>query len=151
MGLGITQRNVCYCDITVTDAEMLFVSKLMIICGHLLKPTDSVYLSNTLNLHPLTPHIISCRMTNYEMLRWLVETPSRDVGHYRMINASRSTVCHIMIKDHMTVYRNVTTLSPQTSWQQWSGHTMNACTTGWLKIKYPTGEYAIPPQPVVWF
>ena len=23
--------------------------------------------------------------------------------------------------------------------------------TGWLKIKYPTGEYAISPQPVVWF
>ena len=26
--------------------------------------------------------------------RWLVETPSRDVYHYRMINASGSTVCH---------------------------------------------------------
>jgi len=35
-----------------------------------------------------------CRMTNYELLRWLVETPSRDVVHCRMINASRSTVCH---------------------------------------------------------
>ena len=32
-------------------------------------------------------------MTNYELLRWLVEMPSRDVDHYRMINASRSTVC----------------------------------------------------------
>jgi len=35
-----------------------------------------------------------CRVTNYELLRWLVETPSRDVDHYRMINASRSTACH---------------------------------------------------------
>jgi len=34
------------------------------------------------------------RVTNYELLRWLVEMPSRDVYHYRMINASRSTVCH---------------------------------------------------------
>jgi len=34
------------------------------------------------------------RMTNYELLRWLVEMPSRDVYHYWMINASRSTVCH---------------------------------------------------------
>ena len=38
--------------------------------------------------------IMYCRMTNHELLRWLVETPSRDVDHYRMINASRSTVCH---------------------------------------------------------
>jgi len=35
-----------------------------------------------------------CRMTNYELFRWLVEMPSRDVDHYRMINASRSTVYH---------------------------------------------------------
>jgi len=38
--------------------------------------------------------IFDCRMTNYELLRWFAETPSRDVVHYRMINASRSTVCH---------------------------------------------------------
>ena len=35
---------------------------------------------------------VYCRMTNYELLRWLVETPSRDVEHYRMFTASRSTV-----------------------------------------------------------
>ena len=29
-------------------------------------------------------------MTNYELLRWLVETLSRDIRHYRMLNASRS-------------------------------------------------------------
>jgi len=27
----------------------------------------------------------------------------------------------------------------------------NRNTAGWLKIKYPTGEYTISPQPVVWF
>jgi len=27
-------------------------------------------------------------MTNYELLRWLVETPSRDIRHYRMLNVS---------------------------------------------------------------
>jgi len=35
-------------------------------------------------------HNTHCRMTNYELLRWLVETPSRDVDHYHMFNASRS-------------------------------------------------------------
>ena len=34
------------------------------------------------------------RMTNCELLRWLVEMLSRDIYHYRMINASRSAVCH---------------------------------------------------------
>ena len=33
---------------------------------------------------------VNCRMTNYELLRWLVETPSRDVEHYHMFTASRS-------------------------------------------------------------
>jgi len=32
----------------------------------------------------------NCRMTNYGLLRWLVETPSRDVEHYHMFTASRS-------------------------------------------------------------
>ena len=27
-----------------------------------------------------------CRMTNYELLRWLVETPSRGIRHYRMLS-----------------------------------------------------------------
>jgi len=37
-----------------------------------------------------------CRMTNYELHRWLVEMPSRDVDHYQMINASRSMMYHSM-------------------------------------------------------
>ena len=37
-----------------------------------------------------------CHLTNYELLRWLVEMPSRDFHHYRMINASRSTVYHLI-------------------------------------------------------
>ena len=41
--------------------------------------------------------IFHCRMTNYELLRWLVETPSRDVQRYRMITASRSTGSHYKI------------------------------------------------------
>jgi len=32
----------------------------------------------------------NCRMTNYELLRWSGETPSRDLEHYRMFTASRS-------------------------------------------------------------
>ena len=35
-----------------------------------------------------------CHMTNCKMLRWLVKTPSRDVRHYWMISASRSTMYH---------------------------------------------------------
>jgi len=38
--------------------------------------------------------IFDCRMTNNELLRWLVKTRSRDVQHYRMITASRSTGSH---------------------------------------------------------
>ena len=32
----------------------------------------------------------NCRLTNYKLLRWLVETPSRDFEHYRMTDDSRS-------------------------------------------------------------
>jgi len=32
-------------------------------------------------------------------------------------------------------------------WAQW----ITVCTTGWLKIKYPTRQYAISSQPVVKF
>ena len=50
-----------------------------------------------------------CRMTNYELLRWLVETLSRDVYHCRMMNASRSTVRHFqprfIISECRTHYR----------------------------------------------
>jgi len=37
-----------------------------------------------------THFIPVCRMTNHELLRWLVETPSRDVENYHMFTASRS-------------------------------------------------------------
>ena len=43
-------------------------------------------------------------MTNYELLRWLVEMPSRDIDHYRIINISRSTVYHSMNWYTVTVY-----------------------------------------------
>ena len=33
-----------------------------------------------------------CRPTNYELLRWLVETPSRDFEHYRMTDDSRQSI-----------------------------------------------------------
>ena len=47
------------------------------------------YRINLTVLGKLSGHFLS-----YELLRWLVQMPSRDVYHYRMINASRSTVCH---------------------------------------------------------
>jgi len=35
-----------------------------------------------------------CRMTNYELFRWLIKKSSHNVEHYRMINLSRSTGSH---------------------------------------------------------
>ena len=36
-----------------------------------------------------------CRLTNYELLRLLVETPSRDFAHYRLSGGRRIfTTCH---------------------------------------------------------
>ena len=46
--------------------------------------TDTVTSQQAVHPH----HLDQCRMTNYELLRWLVETPSRDVEHYRMLNVS---------------------------------------------------------------
>jgi len=40
------------------------------------------------------------RYLTYELLRWLVEMPSRDVHHYRMMNAPRSTVYHYNDTNH---------------------------------------------------
>ena len=34
--------------------------------------------------HSTTVDKLCCRLTNYELLRWLVETPSRDFAHYRL-------------------------------------------------------------------
>jgi len=56
--------------------------------------TYAVCLTQQSHYSNVTYIILLCRMTNYELLCWLVEMPSCDVYHYRMINASRSTVCH---------------------------------------------------------
>jgi len=37
-----------------------------------------------------------CRMTNYELLRWLVEKPSRDVEHYHMFILCHPGWGHVM-------------------------------------------------------
>ena len=62
-----------------------------------------------------------CRMTNYELLRWLVETPSRDIRHYRMLNVSAvdgSTFLNVETVDRFNIQKcwNVTWL------QRWTGH-----------------------------
>ena len=61
-----------------------------------------------------------CRMTNYELLRWLVEMPSRDVDQYRMINASRSTEYHSMKWYVVTVYHFVEWYT-SVLWRCWLG------------------------------
>jgi len=45
-----------------------------------------------------------CRLTNYELLRWLVETPSRDFAHYRLSGGRPDML------------QNIYNLSPVTSW-----------------------------------
>ena len=47
-------------------------------------------------------NIYICRMTNYELLRWLVETRSRDVGHNRTL--------HSWASDRSTFFHSVTML-----------------------------------------
>jgi len=59
---------------------------------------------------PWGRHSLHCRMTIYELLRWLVETPSRDVQHYRMLTASRSTGRHFKIMStgrHYVTWRSL--------------------------------------------
>ena len=52
-----------------------------------------------------------CRMTNYELLRWLVETRSRDVGHNRTLHSwasDRETFSDSIAMLHITFYHSVT-------------------------------------------
>jgi len=47
----------------------------------------------TWRIHKTDVHnILHCRPTNYELLRWLVETPSHDFEHYRMTDDSRQSI-----------------------------------------------------------
>jgi len=40
-------------------------------------------------------------MTNYELLRWLVETRSRDVGHNGRCTLQRVTMQHVSMTLHI--------------------------------------------------
>jgi len=51
---------------------------------------------------------IYCRLTNYELLRWLVETPSRDFAHYRLSGWRRIfTTCQELTSWHVSTYQEV--------------------------------------------
>ena len=47
---------------------------------------DSLLCANVSSTKLEVHNILHCRMTNYELLRWLAEMPSRDIHHYRMLN-----------------------------------------------------------------
>jgi len=47
---------------------------------------DSLLCANVSSTKLEVYNILHCRMTNYELLRWLAEMPSRDIHHYRMLN-----------------------------------------------------------------
>ena len=51
-----------------------------------------------------TVDIVNCRLTDYELLRWLVETPSRDFAHYRLSGGRRIfTTCHELTSWHVDI------------------------------------------------
>ena len=63
-----------------------------------------VFLSRLWSDFDQTRIYVICRMTNYELLRWLVETRSRDVGHNRTLHSwasDRSTFFHSVAMLHM--------------------------------------------------
>ena len=49
---------------------------------------------------------VYCRMTNHELLCWLVETPSRDVRHNRMSSERHATVKNVIA--NRATFKNVT-------------------------------------------
>ena len=63
--VGKTLINVCYCDIT----KMRFVGKLMLV-GTFFNQLIEFYLNNTINLRPLTPHIMSCYTRKMAIVSW---------------------------------------------------------------------------------
>ena len=81
-------------SLTVCLSEVIFMEGFMRKVYQSLSSLEVLHLIGIVDLTALLHTKKFCRMTNYELLRWLVETPPRDVGQYRMINASRSTVCH---------------------------------------------------------
>jgi len=51
-----------------------------------------------------TVEMLICRLTNYELLRWLVETPSRDFAHYRLSGGHRIfTTCQELTSWHVDI------------------------------------------------
>ena len=52
--------------------------------------------------------IFPCRLTNYELLRWLVETPSRDFAYYRLSGGRRIfTTCRELTSWHVDTCHEV--------------------------------------------
>ena len=54
--------------------------------------------------HQMCAPVINCRLTNYELLHWLVETQSCDVGHNRMLH---SWACDLAMCTWCTMQRFV--------------------------------------------
>ena len=70
---------------------------------------------------------IYCRLTNYELLRWLVETPSRDFAHYRLSWGRRIfTTCQEVTSRHVDTCHEVR------SW-----HVVNILRAAWSRVRSP--------------
>ena len=74
-----------------------------------------------------TPDNDFCRLTNYELLRWLVETPSRDFAHYRLSGGRRIfTTCQELTSWHVDTCHEVS------SW-----HVVNILRAAWSRVRSP--------------
>jgi len=76
--------------------EEISQSVSCIVSGHHAKMTSHLLMQ----LSSIKHKNAICRMTNYELLRWLVKTRSRDVGHNRTL--------HSWASDRATCFHSVT-------------------------------------------
>ena len=76
--------------------------------------------------------IFPCRLTKYELLRWLVETPSRDFAHYRLSGGRRRifTTCQELTSWHVDTCHEVS------SW-----HVVNILRAAWSRLRFPADHY----------
>jgi len=72
--------------------------------------------------------ILLCPVTNYELLRWLVETLSRDIRHYRILNVSAVNGSTFLNVEPLTssAVRNVEP-SRDCNIEPWGDHTLMHC------------------------
>ena len=97
--------SVCVCVSKILVLENILLTNIMI-------PTLCLCFFQLLSSYRIKYIITFCRMTNYKLLCWLVETRSRDVGHNRMLHSWASDCATFFHSDvhvaRVTFYHSVT-------------------------------------------